>query len=225
MDHSSLPTDELVCKCANGGDAALWEEFVRRFHRLIAISVMRVCEQRGGVHVDLVEDLVQETYAKLCAHGCSILKEFVPNRPDAVFAFIKVVALNVAQDYFRSLQAQKRGSGDATVDINDLEQLASTQSANDMERTVLLGEIDRLLNSHTAGANGKRDRAIFWLYYKQGLSSNSIAALPNMDLSVKGVESTLLRLSRAIRQHFSANKRASNHTQELLGGSEGRGAL
>ena len=225
MDHSSLPTEELVRKCANGGDANLWEEFVRRFHRLIAISIMRVCEQRGGARVDLVEDLVQETYAKLCANGCSILKEFVPNHPDAVFAFVKVVAVNVAQDYFRSLQAQKRGRGDATADVDDLEQLASNESLNDIERTVLLGEIDRLLNSHTTGGNGKRDRAIFWLYYKQGLSSQSIAELPNIDLSVKGVESTLLRLSRAIRQHFIVKKRASKHAQELFGGSEGRGAL
>ena len=44
---------------------------------------------------------------------------------------------------------------------------------------------------------------MFWLYYRVGLTANAIAALPSIGLSMKGVESTILRLIRLLRQEIS----------------------
>ena len=48
-----------------------------------------------------------------------------------------------------------------------------------------------------------RDRAIFWLYYKQGLSAKAIAGIRTIGLSVKGVESTIGRMVRLLRQKMN----------------------
>jgi len=199
-NYADLPPEKLVRICAAGSDAAAWEEFVRRFNRVIALAVIRVAYQYGEANPDLVEDLVQETYAKLCAEHCKILTSFQSVHEDSIFGFFKVVASNVAADYFRRVRADKRGQGRNHVEIENAEQLASWNSSVEIEQQVLFEDIDRVLRERTSGPNAERDRTIFWLYYRQGLTAASIASLHRASLTVKGVETTILRLTRLVRQ-------------------------
>jgi RNA polymerase sigma-70 factor (ECF subfamily) len=41
---------------------------------------------------------------------------------------------------------------------------------------------------------------IFWLYYEQGMTAKAIAALPSINLTSKGVESAISRLTRLVRE-------------------------
>jgi RNA polymerase sigma-70 factor (ECF subfamily) len=110
------------------------------------------------------------------------------------------------QDYFRSSRNQKRGSGREEEDI-ELAMLKAEEPHGlygDMERWILLQQIDECLAGRTAEATCSRDRAIFWLYYRDGLTAKAISELPEIGLSVKGVESTLLRLTRIVRTRLSA---------------------
>lgn len=75
--------------------------------------------------------------------------------------------------------------------------IASDSSA--VERAVLLEEIDRCLANGVSASELPRSRRIFWLYYRCGLSARAIAALPEVQLTTKGVESTILRLSRMVK--------------------------
>jgi RNA polymerase sigma-70 factor (ECF subfamily) len=75
----------------------------------------------------------------------------------------------------------------------------SRDASSGPEGKILLEEIDTILKVHAHEPNFERDRAIFWLYYRTGLTAKAIAALPGVKLSAKGVESTLLRLTRQIR--------------------------
>jgi hypothetical protein len=72
-----------------------------------------------------------------------------------------------------------------------------------MEREILLKEVDRCLESCTTGPDQDRDRLIFWLHFQQGLSANAIAGLPTVDLTTKGVESAISRLSRLVREQVA----------------------
>jgi hypothetical protein len=74
---------------------------------------------------------------------------------------------------------------------------------------VLIRQIDECLQAVCVGPNSQRDRKIFWLYYRAGLPASAIAALPTIGLTTKGVESTLLRLTRLVRQ------RACNPTRTI----------
>jgi len=75
-----------------------------------------------------------------------------------------------------------------------------------MERAVLLQEITRHLEVCVAGPDQERNRQIFWLHYRAGLSARSIAELPGIGLTTKGVESILMRVTKELRQRMAERK-------------------
>lgn len=207
MGPASLSPEELVRVCTQSGDPIAWEEFIRRFHRLIAGVVLRTARHWGEPSSQFVDDLVQETYLKLCDHNCRLLREFESQHPDSIFGFLKVVAANVVRDHYKFVNAQKRGAGQHQESLNLAEAAHVNQGAGSpaaMERNLLLKEIERHLNECAAGAEHQRDRMIFWLYYRQGLTARAIASLPTVALNIKGVESTILRMTRLIRNQMTA---------------------
>jgi RNA polymerase sigma-70 factor (ECF subfamily) len=53
-----------------------------------------------------------------------------------------------------------------------------------------------------SGPEQERDRMIFWLYFRQGMSTKEIASLPTIGLGAKGVGSVLERLKHGIREQI-----------------------
>ena len=152
-----------------------------------------------------MDDLVQETYLKLCANRCRPLLQFATEHPDAVLGYIKTIATNVAHDHFKSLHSKRRGSGEVSQMTDDVEVTAETcrgAGQESLERQVLLKQINQCLESCSEGPDQERARTIFWLYYQQGMSAKDIAALPTIGLSAKGVESAIFRLTRQIREQL-----------------------
>src|ERR1022692_959708 len=105
-----MSEEELIHACESN-DGAAWEEFVSRFHRPVSFSILRTAWQWGGAPPHVVDDLVQETYLKLCANKCRLLGEFAAQHPEAIVGYIKTIAANLAHDHFKALHSQKRGSG------------------------------------------------------------------------------------------------------------------
>jgi RNA polymerase sigma-70 factor (ECF subfamily) len=211
VDYTALSPEALVLLCAQSDDAGAWEEFVRRFHRLIATVVLRIARRWDEHSPQTIEDLVQETYLKLCADHFALLRKFEPSHENAIYGYIKVLTANLAHDHFKATRSQKRG-GDAVTDSMDTECAgpappASRADRPTVEQDILIQEIDACLRSFDQGPNAVRDRRIFWLYYRIGLPASAIAALPTVGLSTKGVESTLLRLTRHVRQQLASGKR------------------
>ncbi len=224
MDYKELPANELVSKCAHSGDAAAWQEFIRRFNPLITSVVLRVSRQWNQSAPDLIEDLIQDTYLKLCTERFRVLKEFKSGHPDAIYGFIKVFTANVAQHHFKACHAQKRGGLAETTSL-DAEATAGKLSRKEFgvetfDRNLLVTQVAACLDSVCIGPNAKRDRLIFWLYFRVGLSASAIAALPTIGLGVKGVESTLLRLTRQVRERLVNSKVDKNNVSKSGEGNE-----
>jgi RNA polymerase sigma-70 factor (ECF subfamily) len=193
MSAEPLHPAEVVKACLDSPSAAAWETFVRCFQPTIASGVIAVLRQRNlRPEPSLVDDLIQETYFKLCRDGCKVLRAFKWQGDNSIFAYIKVVAITCSRDHFRAHSAQKRGN-ELEVHGTDAEAVSSTGS---MEKDLLLGEMERHLERRVESV---RDRNIFWLYYRQGFNAREIAALPNVDLTAKGVESLLFRLTKLLR--------------------------
>jgi RNA polymerase sigma-70 factor (ECF subfamily) len=207
VNYSDLSPPELFLVCARTGDALSWEEFIRRFNPVIARSVLRVAIRHGNSERSLIDDLVQETYLKICANDCKVLRTFIPKQPESAFAFLKVVAASVAQDYFKSRLAEKRAPEAKAGTVEDIA-IPSRQEhpksvLNHMERDVLINQINRRLSAIVPAGELQRARTVFWLYYRAGFTASAIASLPTSDLTTKGVESLLFRLTRLVRDHFS----------------------
>jgi hypothetical protein len=129
-----------------------------------------------------VDDLVQETYLKLCENNFRPLREFKYDHENGIYGLLKAVACSVFGEYIRYRLSQKRGGGKATVCLEDgtVAQVL-VNVAGYLEREVVLHEIDRLLATCSDDAT-QRDCATFWLYYRYGLTCNAIAGIAYIGL-------------------------------------------
>jgi len=204
--YASLSPEQLICACVETDDAEAWTEFVCRFRRPVSLSVIRIAYQWGQVPGPFVDDLLQETYLKLCADRFRSLREFAAQHPEAVLGYIKTIAANVAHDYFKSRYSQKRGAGHAPESLEEIDPKAGDESfggQDSMEHEILLRQIDGCLARCASGPDQARDRLIFWLHYQQGMSAKAIASLPTVRLTTKGVESAIFRLTRVVREQLA----------------------
>lgn len=207
--YSSKPeTDDLLERCcSSGGDTGAWDEFVSRYHRLIASVVLHTAGRLGDSSSQTVDDLIQETYLKLCHDNFKLLREFSDRHQGAFLGYIKVVTANVVRDHFKSLRALKRGS-DKVRDTPEYFAPAANEDtaggAKHIEREVLIHDIQRCLDLCVLGPQKERNCRIFWLHYRAGLTAEAIAALPGMGLRLEGVQTIISRITRDLRKRLSA---------------------
>ena len=209
--------------CINA-DVAAWEEFMRRYHRLIAGVIFRTTQKWGESSSATMDDLIQETYLKLCANDYLLLRAYDPKHPDAIYGYLKVITANVVHDRFKALHSEKRGGDQIVEDVTTLENRSGASEAfgsqQAMEREILLREIDAHLNASLSKDTADRDRTIFWLYYRQGLTTKAIASLPVIGLTIKGVESTILRITKLVRRRMVEAQLANPDAGQKRKGSQ-----
>jgi RNA polymerase sigma-70 factor, ECF subfamily len=203
--YSSLALRDIVCRCAGASDDEVWEEFVSRVNRPISLTIMRTATLWGEASRSVVEDLVQSTYIKLWEDGCRLLRGFAVQHPEAILGYLKKIATNVTHDYFKHRHSQSSGGGNPHVSTTDVDPEAGIEVHGSQEKIafgVLLSEIDERLKHGLSGPDQERDRMIFWLYFRQGMSTKEIASLPNVGLGTKGVGSVIERLKHFIREQI-----------------------
>jgi len=200
VDWAQLSPDQLLQACALPGSTQAWEEFMRRYHQVLTAAAVRVANRWGQRSPGETDDIVQEIYLRLCADRGRILTSFQESRPEAVFGYLKVVATNLARDCYRKRSAAKRSAG-LTASLDEIPDVAAP--GNDTERAFTLAEIDELLIRNTQTDTGTRDRAIFRMYYRQGMTAQAIADTPGAGLTAKGVEGVLHRVTTAIRRSIT----------------------
>lgn len=205
----STRINDLAKACARSADAAEWEELLRRCAPVAALVAARVSRVwLGSATSSVVDDIVQEIFLKLCEQERRILRDFEPRGEDSFLGLLRLVATSVANDYFRRQYSAKRGGRVVTITLEDSPAQASPDAGQDgaaMQKVLLYREMDRKLRS-APGVIAERDRAIFWLYYLQGLTAEEIAALPIAGLSAKGVESALRRVTAWLRKEMGQGK-------------------
>jgi RNA polymerase sigma-70 factor, ECF subfamily len=201
--------NDLARACSRSADAAEWEEFVRRCTPLASLVALRVSRLwLSGPSPAAVDDIVQEVFVKLCEQERRILADFEPRGEDSFLGLLSMVAASVANDYFRRLYSAKRGGKVVINTLGDDEVLFSAASAHpaaQMQRSALLAQLDDKLLS-APEIVGERDRAFFWLYYREGFTAEEIAGLPDAGLTAKGVESALRRITLWLRGEVEARK-------------------
>jgi RNA polymerase sigma-70 factor (ECF subfamily) len=203
MELSSVSANQLASICSQSGGEDAWREFVRRFQRPIALAVLRTARCWGVYSSSIADDLVQETFLRLCADDCRLLRNFVPREPDSIIGYLKVLAANVAHDKLRNEKALKRGGSFHRQEAEpaDLDALVPASGGSEaVDRSIRRDEIDRTLRSFIPDRLTDRDRTIFWLYFEQGFSAREIGQIASIGLTVKGVESSIHRSTQQIRE-------------------------
>jgi DNA-directed RNA polymerase specialized sigma24 family protein len=215
--YSALSLKDLVCLCADPRDDDAWEEFVSRVEKPIGLTIMRTASLWGEPSRSVMEDLVQITYIKLWEGGCRLLRDFAIEHPEAILGYIKKTAANTTHDYFKHRHSQSSGGGQPHVSTSDVDPEAGKLFPGSQERIALgvfLKEIDEHLMHCLTAPDQERDRAIFWFYFRQGMSTKEIASLPTIGLSAKGVGSVIERLKHCLREQILRLRADSEDDQE-----------
>jgi RNA polymerase sigma-70 factor, ECF subfamily len=191
----SAELPELLDICLRRGTDRDWEEFVRRVQPAVAAKISATLRRfafAGADLRDLVDDLMQQTFLRLCASGFEALRKANIRSESALFAYVREAAANITIDHLRRARPPE---------VEVTESIADTSHSR-VDAALLLEDVETQLR-RCSEANYERDRRIFWLYYRSDLTSRAIAALPLFGLTQKGVESLLLRLTRCIREAFA----------------------
>lgn len=203
--YSELSLKDVVCLCAGSGDNEAWEEFVSRVGKPISLTIMRTAVRWGEPSRSLVEDLIQVTYLKLWEDGCRLLRDFAIQHPEAILGYLKKTAANATHDHFKHDHSQSSGGGMPHVSTSDVDLESGNEVHGSQERIafgILLNEIDEHLTNCLTAPDQERDRTIFWLYFRQGMSTKEIASLPTIGLGAKGVGSVIERLKPCVREQI-----------------------
>jgi len=193
MQKGDSPVTVLIEECIQRPAAGAWERLIGRLQPVLASAAYRVAAGRGGAAMDEIDDIVQKVCMKLGAPGLEALRRVPRDNDQAALAYLRVMAINAARDHFKTGRAVKRG-GETLVHVTpELGELAATLDAEPMEKDILLAQVDAALSG------GRRERTVFWLYYRQGFTAKEISAIPSFGLSAKGVESLLHRLTTGLR--------------------------
>jgi RNA polymerase sigma-70 factor, ECF subfamily len=203
--YSSLSLKDVVCLCAGPCDDDAWEEFVSRVGRPLSLAIMRTASMWGQPSRSVVEDLIQATYLKLWEGGRGLLRDFALQSPEAILGYLKRTAANATHDYFKHGHSQSSGGNNPHLSTFDVDPEAGNEVHGSQEKIafgIFLAEIDAHLKRCLSGPDQERDRMIFWLYFRQGMSTKEIASLPGIGLGTKGVGSVIERLKHSIRDEI-----------------------
>lgn len=108
---SEVTTAELLCLCTRRpADSLAWQEFVRRFHSIIGLSVARVLRlqlengpgARLKLHDQLIGELVDGVYRKLVGDRCEALKRISQTQAESIDKYLLMISIRVVRDYLRN---------------------------------------------------------------------------------------------------------------------------
>ncbi len=147
------------------------------------------------------------------AHSPPVGKAFsVPRggpEPSNLPQTLKITAANVAYDHFRHVLSPSFGGDKPHVSTSDVDPEAGNEVYGSQERIafgIFLNEIDEHLKHCLTGFDQERNRMIFWLYFRQGMSTKEIASLPTIELTADGVGSVIERLKHDIRERIIGSR-------------------
>ena len=189
---------EMFMECVAGSQSAC-ESFFLRCQPIFRRVAARIAHQYRSP--DEVDDLVQEICLKVSTPSANLAVK-LPLDPNKTQAYLSTLAANVARDWFRA-----RGARPVTVPTDaHLPALAEILGVKpEHDRQLLIQQMEEALVSD------QRSRTIFQLYYRQGFSALEIASIPAFGLSVKGVESLLLRVRESLKLSLGIGKGARAH--------------
>ena len=184
---------ELLCALLQGDNGA-WQQFDRRYSRLIQSCIRRATAQFPAVGPDDTQEIEAMFWVQLLAHDRRKLRGFEPDRGCAFSTWIGMLAVHCAYDYLRALRREP-----VRVALADAERLSSDlpSPADLCAAREHAARLEAALERFSA-----RDREFVRLYFGEGLEAEQVAG--QMGISVKTVYSKKhkirLRLESAMAQ-------------------------
>ena len=177
-------------------DSDIIELYMRRDERAIAETQKlygKYCEKIARnilKNEQDVQECMNDTYFKLW-------ENIPPERPQILAAYIAKITRNLALSQYRRITAEKRGSGNVPLILDELSELVSgeTNVEKTAENREIIAEINRFLETLS-----EKNRRIFVLRFVICESVKAIAEYFGM--SENSVSVNLNRTKKQLRQHL-----------------------
>ena len=178
----------LLRECLDTGSAGAWERFIAAAKPVVASSVAAAIRRWNRDRSEL-DDLIQDTFVRLCAANYRVLRNFRGQDTAALNAYLRTIAASVAADRFRADRVRpiSLDDPDSSTPVPD------DRPAREIERHLLFDRIRKCL-----ATSARRDQWIFWLYHRDGMAPQEIASLPSAKIGRSGVETLVYRLTKAV---------------------------
>jgi DNA-directed RNA polymerase specialized sigma24 family protein len=200
MNWQELSDRKLVELCLEGNKDAI-AELLRRYKRMVARVVARTLNAANLKPTSVVEDLMQEAWARVTVDDMRPLRELQWLHDGALRGLLQIAAATATQDYIRKIFSEKR-------DIRKEESLteigaflpASGNIVANVEYKILVDQLIKCLQGLIHDETDCiRDLAIFQLFYRYRITAADLARVYRMN--VRKVENTLARLGRLAKAH------------------------
>lgn len=206
VEKQKVGVAELLGRCLAGDREDAWDMLVEYLQPVVASVVARTASRHSRVTPEVVQDLTQDAFLKFCKDGFAVLNKVRGLTEEAALAYIKVTVANLVHDRFRSEGSSRRCPPSGFANSETVDEVRDTSSVERVERRVLITEIDQILRTRLPEKSAARDRRIFWLRHRHGMTAKAIAAIPAIGLSEEGVESLLRRLELLVKEDFASGK-------------------
>lgn len=196
MNAQEMPLRELIILCLQA-DQKVWGEFLRRTQPKIALAARkRACWYVRNPTPDLIDDLVSDTYVKVCEKDYRVLRTLAGFEEYAVFGYLRQMAANLVTDHFRKNPpvTDEIPEEDPPVAPNDEERIAANIY---WDQSISFLRV-KIAHEETC----ERDLRIFAYYIIDGYTAKEIGQIFHMP--TKAVENVIGRLRRFIRENRGA---------------------
>ena len=152
---------------------------MRAVSPVVALAARRVSAVWGDSSEGTVSEIVQEVFLKLCEDERRILREFDDRGNDSFLKLLRMITASVGTDHFRRVRAEKRGGRSQSVPLEadpKADNISDSRATAAVEWPSLVAQLDGLLKLYPKTVS-ERDRNLFWLYYRQGLTADAISRI------------------------------------------------
>jgi RNA polymerase sigma factor (sigma-70 family) len=119
----------LLQPASEGARQIAWNQFVRRYERLIASCVLKVLRRYGAVFANEdLDDLVGDVWLQLLRDDLKKLRQYDATRGFRIASFIGLVATNTTIDHLRSRETEATPLDDVMEDYASLAMIVDAPS-------------------------------------------------------------------------------------------------
>lgn len=215
MDYSDLSHNALIQRlAADWRNEALWREFMRRYHRYMAVCVLEECRRlhyENGLRQ--VDDILSSIYTRLVDQDCRALRCYQGRYEKSILKYLRIIAIRMVHVHYDYHHRKGRRPAGGFVRIDDdawaepterrrnwLDLIPDPSNLGIHEEKELIQEINDCLEaSLLSDRNAARDRLIFKLYHYKELEVPEIAAMPGLRLSEKRISNILSELRSKVQ--------------------------
>lgn len=189
---------ELISKCINENDIYAWEEFVRKFSRLVWKSIRKTFYNYSFQHTrEDIEDMYNSVFLSLMENDFKKLRQFKNKNDCAVSTWLAIISVRTTIDFLRKDKSYL--SIDTAEEDQNLWEIVPDHSQR-ADRKIETFQNERDFERSVENLPPK-DRMIYDILFRRGISAEDAAEM--LGMTTQSIYTRKHRIIEKIRKSVS----------------------